>query len=135
MRDWRRGGLGGPWIQDDVAAGACSEPFLFAGFARRILHVSHGGTESATVALELDRQGTGEWTSYETLEIAPGAGCSHIFPVRLEAEWIRLRAGTALPSATAYFHYSEDPASRDSLASARTVVGSWTSAHGAGCWC
>ncbi|MCB9922986.1 MAG: hypothetical protein H6822_12445 [Planctomycetaceae bacterium] len=33
---------GGPWVGDKVQGGVCSDPFLIAGFARRILHLAIG---------------------------------------------------------------------------------------------
>ena len=35
-------GYGGPWLDDDVKAGAPSDPFLIAGFDRRVLHLVNG---------------------------------------------------------------------------------------------
>ena len=35
-------GYGGPWIEDEVAANTPSDPFLVAGFDRRVLHLATG---------------------------------------------------------------------------------------------
>ena len=35
-------GYGGPWIEDDVRANATSDPFLVAGFDRRVIHLATG---------------------------------------------------------------------------------------------
>ncbi|MEZ6040626.1 MAG: hypothetical protein R3C20_08970 [Planctomycetaceae bacterium] len=35
-------GYGGPWVEDDVKAGVPSDPFLVAGFQRRVLHLATG---------------------------------------------------------------------------------------------
>ncbi|MGI9475009.1 MAG: sulfatase-like hydrolase/transferase [Rubripirellula sp.] len=41
-------GYGGPWIEDEVPANVPSDPFLIAGFDRRILHLATGRTRSQT---------------------------------------------------------------------------------------
>ncbi|MDM4013883.1 hypothetical protein [Roseiconus lacunae] len=35
-------GYGGPWIEDNVPAGVASDPFLIAGFDRRLVHLAVG---------------------------------------------------------------------------------------------
>lgn len=43
LKDWGpASGYGGPWIEDEVAANTPSDPFLVAGFDRRILHLAVG---------------------------------------------------------------------------------------------
>lgn len=37
---------GGPWVADKIEAGAASDPFLIAGFNRRVLHLALGGETS-----------------------------------------------------------------------------------------
>ncbi len=39
-------GYGGPWIEDEVTANTPSDPFLVAGFDRRILHLARGQIRS-----------------------------------------------------------------------------------------
>jgi len=39
-------GYGGPWIEDQVAADAPSDPFLVAGFDRRVIHLAAGRKKS-----------------------------------------------------------------------------------------
>lgn len=43
LKEWGpASGYGGPWIEDDVAADTPSDPFLVAGFERRVLHLATG---------------------------------------------------------------------------------------------
>lgn len=43
LKDWGPvSGYGGPWIEDEVKAETPSDPFLIAGFDRRILHLAIG---------------------------------------------------------------------------------------------
>lgn len=46
-------GYGGPWTHDDIAAGAASDPYLFAGYQNRQLHLSHASDHAVTFTLKL----------------------------------------------------------------------------------
>ncbi|TWU51392.1 hypothetical protein [Rubripirellula reticaptiva] len=51
-------GYGGPWIEDEVTANAPSDPFLVAGFDRRMIHLTTGRKTSlpATLLRATDQQ-------------------------------------------------------------------------------
>lgn len=94
-----KSGYGGPWVDDAVEAGVPSDPFLIAGFDRRMLHLA---TDTpAAIKVEIDVDGTNEWAVCETLHVDGNAMMT--FPADLEAEWIRVTSDTAC-RATAYFH-------------------------------
>ena len=86
-------GYGGPWIDDHVAANTPSDPFLVAGFNRRVLHLALGrqkSVDSVKFTLQIDRQGNGHWADYESIEV-PGDGyVNHLFPADFNATWLRL---------------------------------------------
>ncbi len=51
LRTWGpASGYGGPWVEDDVTADTPSDPFLIAGFARRVLHLAVGRKRSQPVS-------------------------------------------------------------------------------------
>ena len=50
----RPAGWGGPWVADAVKANEPSEPFLMAGFERRVVHLAHRAAEPVTFTLETD---------------------------------------------------------------------------------
>ena len=52
-----RSGWGGPWDMDAVAANEPSDPFLFAGFERRVVHLAHRGRRAGRVQAGTRRQG------------------------------------------------------------------------------
>ena len=54
-------GFGGPWKDDAVTAGAPSEPFLVAGFTKRVLHLKHTTAAAVNFTLQHDATGTGAW--------------------------------------------------------------------------
>jgi hypothetical protein len=98
-------GWGGPWIEDDVAAGTRSVPYLLAGYEQRVLHLAHQSQETVRFELEIDRTGRGDWQVYRTIEVPAGAYQFHILPPHVEGQWLRLAPDRDATAATAYFHY------------------------------
>lgn len=97
LQQWGRpAGWGGPWLEDEVAAGVPSEPLLIRGFTRRSLHLTQGGRPGGTTTgntvftLEIDQRGDGQWARYATLEVPPEGYAYHVFPEDLPGCWIRI---------------------------------------------
>ncbi len=99
-------GLGGPWVRDRVKAGVPSDPYLFAGYPGRMVHVLQDSGRTVTFTFEVDPGGAGRWKKILTLSVPPGGYAFHIFPSRPKGEWIRVRADKDVPHATVYFHYT-----------------------------
>jgi hypothetical protein len=95
-------GWGGGWVDDEVKAGEPSQPYLFAGYARRVLHLAAAAGVSFNV--EVDEKGDGNWKALTTLKVPDGGYAYHVFPADAAGEWIRLTADKAT-KATAYLHY------------------------------
>jgi hypothetical protein len=119
----RPAGWGGPWVRTAVKAGEPSEPFLLAGFERRIAHLAHTAGEAVAFTLETDAAGDGNWTKLATVAVPASGYASYVIPPETAGEWIRVKTDKDLKSATAYFHYSSgataaDPAMFKSLAAA-----------------
>ena len=66
----RPAGWGGPWVADAVKANEPSEPFLLAGFERRMVHLAHGAAEPVTFTLETEHR-------RRQMETGPPAGVDH----------------------------------------------------------
>ncbi len=99
-----RAGWGGVWRGDDVPADTPSDPYLLAGFDQRIVHLSHKCPKPVNFEIQIDRAGTGEWTTHKTIEVpAKGYGW-HVFDKDTPGEWVRVKLDKACP-ATVYFHY------------------------------
>jgi hypothetical protein len=116
-------GWGGPWVRTPVKANEPSEPFLLAGFEKRVVHLAHDDAEPVTFTLETDGAGDGRWAKYAAVTVPAGGYAFHVIPPETAGEWIRVRADRDLKSATAYFHYTSagqaaDPAMFRSLAPA-----------------
>jgi hypothetical protein len=69
----RRGDWGGPWCQEPVKAGEPSEPFLFAGFKQRVLHLVQNAGEPVTFTLETDAAGDDTWAKCAAVTV-PASG-------------------------------------------------------------
>ncbi len=71
-----------------------------------------GGTR---IALEIDRQGSGNWAEYATLKLPANGYAYHVFPADLPGRWIRLTADrdtvlTALLIFGSHFDQADGPA-------------------------
>jgi hypothetical protein len=81
-------GWGGPWRKARVAAGVPSDPFLFTGFVRKVLHLV--AATSINVAIEIDFLGNGMWVRYERVNLTGGEYKMVTFPDAFSAHWVRL---------------------------------------------
>lgn len=96
-------GRGAVWLGDAVAAGAASDPYLFAGFQRRALHLAHDADHPVPVRAEIDRKGTGDWETLREWVVPPGGYRWDAFEDALDGVWIRLVAGAPASGMTAWF--------------------------------
>lgn len=96
---------GAVWQQEAVQAGVPSEPFLFAGWKQRSLHLQHNSLQPVTFILETDINGDGRWSKIRTITAAPGKTTEIMFPEQLRGEWIRVTSATAV-QATAHFFFT-----------------------------
>lgn len=96
---------GAVWLRDTIKANTPSDPFLFSGFARRGLHLSHGNAEPLTFALEAD-PGNGTWKKLRDVTV-PANGYEWVdLTTQDSAAWIRIRTNRDAAEVTASFHYS-----------------------------
>ena len=96
-------GWGGVWVGDAIQKGVPSDPFLFAGYESRALHLSHAADTPVTFTVEADVQGNGQWQSLDTITVPAKGYRHHIFDASVKAEWVRLTADRACV-ASGYFH-------------------------------
>ena len=119
LRNWGpTGGWGGVWLGDAIKANEPSDPFHFAGYGARTLHLSHDAEAAVTFTVEIDAKGDGQWKVLEKLRVpgknkeevasvpgtVPSSGyLARIYGDNATGEWIRLTADRAC-RASAYFH-------------------------------
>jgi hypothetical protein len=96
-------GWGGPWRRAAVRAGEPSDPFLMTGFEKKMLHIKTD--KAATLAIEVDFLGDGEWVPYEKISTAGAANYArHIFPEGFSAHWVRITPETNCTASAEFFY-------------------------------
>ena len=123
-------GRGALWMNDDVKAGEASDPYLFAGYARRSLSLAHGGAEPLRVAIEVDRAGDGTFAPLREVEVPAGRLATVAFGEAERGAWVRLVPRRDAAGVYACFQYANPdarPAAADArcagLATLRTTAG------------
>ena len=99
-------GRGAVWLNDDVQAGSTSEPFLFSGFNRRSVHLSHTSDRSITLTFEIDVDGTDQWQKLQGVELLAGAEQWLDLSDAPQAAWIRAKCDKQSTQLTVQFAYS-----------------------------
>jgi hypothetical protein len=99
-------GRGAVWINDDLPANQPSEPYLFSGFAKRLLHLTHQTDSPVTFSLEVDRAGSGDWTPLRQITVPARGYVHYTFLPSETGVWIRLAPLRPCLQATAFFQYA-----------------------------
>jgi hypothetical protein len=107
---------GAIWLHEKVAGNSYSEPFLFAGWTKRIAWVHHEGNSPIKMVFEVDTKGNGEWEELKTVDIDAGSDLMVDFRAGDRGEWIRA-SPNQLSTLTLSFHYA-DSDDRDPVADA-----------------
>lgn len=98
-------GWGGPWWETPVQAQVPSDPYLMAGFDKKVLHLYHDGRKPIEFKVEVDFLGDQTWKIYQVSQVAAEEYVHHEFPHGFSAHWVRVTADTEC-RATAYFTYT-----------------------------
>lgn len=100
-------GRGAVWYDEPVKANAPSDAYLFAGFEKRGVHLSHDAKKPVTFRFEIDEKGDGNWQPLRE-EVVPESGYAWVsFEKSEPGEWIRVAVGADC-KATAWFEYRND---------------------------
>ncbi len=97
---------GAVWLQEELAAGSVSEPFLFAGWDHRAAWVLNDGKTSVTFTFEIDEQGNNRWKYLKSFPVKAGESRLIPFENNESGEWIRVKTDKAT-KATVYFSYTQ----------------------------
>ncbi len=95
-------GHGAVWMNEAVAAGQESDPFLVSGFPQGTLHLRNLGSAPVDVEIQTSA-GTPAWSLLRTVTVPAGG---YVFELinNLGVPWVRLRAASASTDLTAFFH-------------------------------
>ena len=103
-------GRGAVWLREDLQSKEASDPFLFAGYDRRTLHLTHQTSSPVGFELEVDLKGTGEWRRLRLLQIPARAHAFVEFSSHERGAWVRLIPDRPASKVTAVFAYrNHDP--------------------------
>ncbi len=98
---------GGVWVNDAVTAGQYSEPYLLAGFEKRLISFSHDSLSPVHYTIEVDLNGDGTWSLYDKVTV-PSAGYNdYAIPQDAVGEWIRFKTDANVTT-TVYLNYSNE---------------------------
>ena len=98
---------GAVWLSEKIVANVSSEPFLFAGWKKRVAWISNAGVEDATFSFEVDAKGTGIWKKIRSVLVKAGSSSSVSFPSTEVGEWIKVKSNKST-TATVHFNYTDD---------------------------
>jgi hypothetical protein len=99
-------GRGGVWVDEAVKANTWSEPYLFSGFERRMVHLAHSAALPVTFSFEIDRAGNGQWTPLRKVTVPARGYVPVSFKAAESGAWVRVSVDRDCPRATAFFQYS-----------------------------
>lgn len=99
---------GAVWVKEKVTAGQNSEPFLFAGWEKRISWIKNDGMQPATFIFEVDEKGTNEWKVLKKVAVAPGKSSCIWFTDADRAEWIRVKTDKNTLATVTFSYTSPD---------------------------
>lgn len=98
---------GAVWLNEDVERNEASEPFLFAGWDRRILWISNHGQNEASITVELDTHGMDDWSMLKQVSLGAQKTVKLSFIGGDAGEWIRLRSASG-GLLSAIFSYADE---------------------------
>ena len=97
---------GAVWLRDAVKKGEVSEPFLIAGWPKRIGHFVNGGAQSLVLQIETGN-GKGQWTKGKSVAVPANGYAWLALPASEKGEWIRVTAGSDCAALTVQFAFSD----------------------------
>ena len=80
-------GIGGVWMDTEVAAHTYSDPYLMTGYDKKSLMLK--SSKSTTITVEVDISGEGDWCRFKTFKVKDAEVVDYIFPSAFQAYWIR----------------------------------------------
>ena len=96
-------GWGGVWLDEDVKAGAVSDPFLVNGFTEGVLHLKQTSDSVLNVVIEADLDGRGKWQRVADVSVPAKGYAYRILDGELKAQWVRLRVEQPATGLCAFF--------------------------------
>jgi hypothetical protein len=98
-------GVGGPWRETPVRAGAASDPYLMTNFVDKRVELRHDAASPVRFTILVNAVGDGRhYAEHATVTVGPGKSVIYQFPTGFGAHWARLKVDQAC-KASARFVY------------------------------
>jgi hypothetical protein len=98
---------GAVWLAEKINTNISSEPFLFAGWQKRMAWIQNAGKEDVTFTFEVDVNGNGTWKKLRTVLLSAGQSKNISFLPTEIGEWIKVKSNKNT-TATVNFNYTDD---------------------------
>lgn len=98
---------GAVWISEAVGADNPSEPFLFAGWPKRMAWIKNEGNNNVIFTFEADKEGNGNWSELRSVTVPAGSAAVVEFDESEPGEWIRTKTNLAT-TATVHFYFDDE---------------------------
>lgn len=98
---------GAIWLSEKIEANVSSEPFLFAGWSKRMAWIQNSGSEEVAFTFEVDLDGKGHWKKGKTVSVPAGKSTTISFSSNEMGEWIKVKTNKPT-TATVNFNYTDD---------------------------
>ena len=98
---------GAVWLSEKIDSHVYSEPFLFAGWNKRVAWIQNAGNEDVIFTFEVDKQGNGTWENIRSIQVPAGQSKYISFPSTEKGEWIRVKSNKKT-TVTLNFNYTDD---------------------------
>jgi hypothetical protein len=99
-------GRGAVWLRDDLKGGDVSDPFLFAGYRRKAVHLAHSTPTPVTFEFEVQPDGRGPWRRAHGVTVPAGGYAWADLSDLPQGEWVRVRPSGKCDRATVLFHFA-----------------------------
>lgn len=97
---------GAVWLSEKIEANVSSEPFLFAGWKKRMAWIQNAGKEDVKFTFEVDRHGKGKWENLRSVLVEAGKSTNISFQSTETGEWIKVKSDKNT-TATVNFNYTD----------------------------
>lgn len=105
---------GAVWAKEMVKANEISDPFLFAGWNKRMGWLKNHGKQPVTFIYEVDEKGNNKWKELMSIGVESGKTVCVIFPMQDKGEWIRVRVDKNTTVTVSFTYTSSDTRSLQS---------------------
>jgi hypothetical protein len=99
---------GAIWLNEAVTKANPSEPFLFAGWPKRIAWIKNDGTETVNFSFEVDKKGTGIWQPLRSVSVEAGKSLAVEFSSKETGEWVRTITDKNTMATVHFFYTAND---------------------------